>query len=127
MDVVSRTASTFTGRCLDTVFVEAYEAGAAGGILIAQSYRSVGLVKKRTEVVGQGGVIERGRPHSFDHESTPELRNFGTPELRNSGTPALRHFDARPSLPSGVMRESARSSSRASGIVRCSAEQPART
>jgi hypothetical protein len=57
--------SDFTGRRLDTVFVEAYEAGAAGGILIAQSYRSVGLVKKRTEIVGQGGVIARGRPPLF--------------------------------------------------------------
>ena len=57
--------STHTGSRMDTVFVEAFEGGAAGGIVVAQSYRSVGFVKKRIELVGRPGVVERGCPPLF--------------------------------------------------------------
>ena len=56
--------TTAEGR-FDAIFVEAYENGAAGGILISQRYRSKGVLKKRTEPVGQAGIVERGRPPLF--------------------------------------------------------------
>jgi hypothetical protein len=57
--------SNQTGRRTDALFVEAYESGATGGILIAQPYESRGLLKKRNDRVGEPGVIERGRPPLF--------------------------------------------------------------
>jgi hypothetical protein len=50
---------------MDTIFVEGYESGSAGGILIAQPYQSTGFLKKRNEPVGQPGIVERGRPPLF--------------------------------------------------------------
>ena len=57
--------SSHTGRRMDAIFVEAYEGGAAGGILIVQPYESKGLLKKRNDRVGEPGVLERGRPPLF--------------------------------------------------------------
>ena len=57
--------SSHTGRRMDAIFVEAYESGAAGGILIVQPYESKGLLKKRNDPVGEPGVLERGRPPLF--------------------------------------------------------------
>lgn len=54
--------SSYTGRRMDAIFVEAYESGADGGILIVQPYESKGLLKKRNEPVGEAGILERGRP-----------------------------------------------------------------
>jgi len=47
------------------VFVEGYERGAVGGIVVAQPYKTAGMFKKRIETVGQGAVVERGRPPLF--------------------------------------------------------------
>ncbi|HEU4807135.1 MAG TPA: hypothetical protein VFT01_02650 [Homoserinimonas sp.] len=57
--------SSHTGRRMDTIFVDAFEGGSNGGILIAQPYRSMGLVRKRNEPVGEPGIVERGRPPLF--------------------------------------------------------------
>lgn len=57
--------SHHSGRRMDAIFVEAYESGATGGILIVQSYESRGLLKKRNEPVGAPGVLERGRAPLF--------------------------------------------------------------
>ncbi|TFB84765.1 hypothetical protein E3O44_14575 [Cryobacterium algoricola] len=57
--------SNRTGRRMDAIFVEAYESGATGGILIVQPYETRGLLKKRNEAVGRPGVLERGRPPLF--------------------------------------------------------------
>lgn len=57
--------SGHTGRRMDTIFVEAYESGADGGILIAQPYQSAGIIKKRNEPVTQAAIVERGRPPLF--------------------------------------------------------------
>lgn len=56
---------TSDGKRVDALFVEAYERGAQGGILIAQPYKTTGLLKKRTHPTGQVGVIERNRPPLF--------------------------------------------------------------
>jgi hypothetical protein len=53
------------GGRVDAIFIEAYESGAAGGILIAQPYQSKGLLRKRNEAVGQATIVERGRPPLF--------------------------------------------------------------
>lgn len=57
--------SNHTGQRMDAIFVEAYESGATGGILIVQPYESRGMLKKRNEPVGEPGVLERGRPPLF--------------------------------------------------------------
>lgn len=57
--------SRHAGRRMDAIFVEAYESGAAGGILIVQTYESKGLLKRRNDPVGEPGILERGRPPLF--------------------------------------------------------------
>ncbi|MGV8884562.1 MAG: hypothetical protein ACOH1T_03100 [Microbacteriaceae bacterium] len=53
------------GTRVDTVFIEGYERGAVGGILVTQPYKVAGMFKKRIELAGQGSVVERGRPPLF--------------------------------------------------------------
>lgn len=56
---------TVEGRRTDAIFVEAYEGGAAGGILIGQPYGSTGLLKKKKVPLGGGGIVARDRPPLF--------------------------------------------------------------
>ncbi len=53
------------GRRTDAIFVDAYEGGAAGGILIGQPYGTVGLLKKKRAPLGSGGIVARDRPPLF--------------------------------------------------------------
>lgn len=55
----SRRASR--SRLRDALLVEADEAGAVAGIVIAQPYRRVALIRKRVEPEGRGTVVGRRR------------------------------------------------------------------
>jgi hypothetical protein len=61
--------TTQTGPRLDAVLVDAYESGAAAGVLLGQPYQRTGLMKKRVEPVGAGAVILRGRAPLFSSDS----------------------------------------------------------
>jgi hypothetical protein len=53
---------TVEGERTDAVFVEAYEAGAESSTLLAQSYKAVGRIRKKIELVGNAAFVGRGDP-----------------------------------------------------------------
>ncbi len=53
---------TFDGRRTDAVFVEASGDGEPQSMVLAQPYRKVGFIRKRTEAIGDSVLVGSGAP-----------------------------------------------------------------